>query len=293
MTNTLDRETWLAAVEHHEAIIRPWVQPRLDRKSRQEKHPVDDFLFEYYPISPGKVLAWHPGIDVELEATDDDLESFSQKFYDYSSGLITLKRDYIDSQRDAMTRTVAFLSLTRNRQPVIGCFGLHEWAMVLGQNTVRHDAWKLRLPQTAIRQTIDDIGLRCTHFDAFRFFTDEARPLNPLQLSRADQVAQEQPGCLHANMDLYRIVFTHSPVLGSELLREAFALARDIRTVDMQVAPYDLLELGVTPIRVETTEGRAEFASRQREFSARADVIRQQVITKLQGALTVMTEEIH
>lgn len=292
MSNTLDRSTWQQARALHRSIVEPWVQPRLDRKSRQEKHPVDDFLFEYYPISPGKVLAWHPGFDIQLDVTQDDLELFSEKFYRAIDGVLALKSEHVGQQREAMSRTVEFLSLTRSRQPVIGCFGLHEWAMVLGQETVRHDAWKLRLPQSEIRQTIDDIGLRCTHFDAFRFFTDEARPLNPLQLSRADQVMQEQPGCLHANMDLYKIAFTHGPILGSDVVRDAFALARDIRTVDMQVAPYDLAQLGVTPIPVETTEGRAEFATRQREFSARADVLRQQIIATLERVLAHTLQEI-
>jgi hypothetical protein len=44
--------------------------------------------------------------------------------------------------------------------------------------------------------------LRCSHFDAFRFFTPEAVPRNAGSPSRATQQDWEQPGCLHANMDL-------------------------------------------------------------------------------------------
>src|SRR5699024_8972646 len=44
---------------------------------------------------------------------------------------------------------------------------------------------------------------RCTHFDAFRFFTDPAAPLNQTRLTRDDQVRHEQPACLHAGMDVY------------------------------------------------------------------------------------------
>lgn len=277
----LDRDFWLAERAFHQSVISPWVQPRLDRKSRQEKHPVDDFLFEYYPISPGKVLAWHPGFGVQLDALPDDVEFFSSKFYELVDGKISLRNSYVETTYEAAMKAIEFLELTRGRPAVNGCFGLHEWAMVLGQDVVRHDSWNLRLSQSAIRATIDEVGLRCTHFDAFRFFTDEARPLNPTQLTRADQIHKEQPGCLHANMDLYRTVFNFAPILGSELLREAFALARDIRTVDMQVAPYDLVELGLQPIRVETSAGRAEFASRQREFSERANQIRLTVIAGL------------
>lgn len=289
----LDRHTWLSEQALHRTVISPWVQPRLDRKSRQEKHPVDDFLFEYYPISPGKVLAWHPGFGIQLEAFEEDTEIFSSKFYQFADGIIELRPEYLNGQQEGIDKTIEFLRLTRGRPAATGCFGLHEWAMVLGQDTVRHDAWQLRLSQEVIRKTIDEIGLRCTHFDAFRFFTDEARPLNPNQLSRADQISKEQPGCLHANMDLYRTVFNFVPILGSTLLREAFALARDIRTVDMQVAPYDLVSLGLQPIPVETIEGRVEFVSRQREFSERADEIRLKIIAGLEIAATHMKQNLH
>ena len=285
MTSPLSRTEWhKARIEHHN-IVRPWVQPRLDRKSRQEKHPVDDFLFEYYPISPSKILAWHPGFGHTLEIDETDVELFNLKFYSFTENTVTLSETFIADSVDSMQRTIEFLSLIRSRQAVNGCFGLHEWAMVLGEDHVRHDSWPLRLPQSEIRKTIDEIGLRCTHFDAFRFFTDESRPLNPIQLTRADQIQVEQPGCLHANMDLYKIVFSHSPILGSAVLRQAFELARDIRTVDMQVAPYDLHLLGVHPIPVETVSGRAEFARLQREFAQRADALRSAVIEQLTHVL--------
>ena len=30
--------------------------------SRGERHPVDDFLFEYYPNRPSLLRRWHPGL---------------------------------------------------------------------------------------------------------------------------------------------------------------------------------------------------------------------------------------
>ncbi len=50
----------------HEARVRPWIEPRLRRMSLQQKHPVDDFLFEYYPNRPAQLLRWHPGMGVVL-----------------------------------------------------------------------------------------------------------------------------------------------------------------------------------------------------------------------------------
>ena len=58
--------------------------------------------------------------------------------------------------------------------------------------------------------------LRCSHFDAFRFFTPEAAPRNAGSPSRATQQDWEQPGCLHANMDLYKWSYKLSPLIDSE-----------------------------------------------------------------------------
>lgn len=59
------------------------------------------------------------------------------------------------------------------------------------------------------RPATDDVvesatPLRCTHFDAFRFFIPDAVPRNAGTPSRAFQHDWEQPGCLHTNMDLYK-----------------------------------------------------------------------------------------
>ena len=166
-----------------------------------------------------------------------------------------------------------------------GCFGLHEWAMVLDVDDVRHTDYPLRVTQHQVRAAIDEVGLRCTHFDAFRFFTPAAAPLNPVQLTRALQIATDQPGCLHANMDLYKHAMALAPLVGSAVVRSAFALAREIRQVDMQAAPYDLTSLGVVPLRVETPAGRAQFAAHQRDFAQRAHAIRASLIEAARAAL--------
>ena len=282
----LTRDSWLAERMRHEELVQPWIGPRLARRAVQEKHPVDDFLFEYYPISANKLRTWHPGFGHALEANQEDFENFNDKNYSFEAGAITLKPEWLNSISDEIAKTVSFLNATKQRPARTGCFGLHEWAMVLGQGEVRHETWQLRLTQKEIKDTIEEVGLRCTHFDAFRFFTDEARPMNPLQLTRADQGEFEQPGCLHANMDLYKHAQKFAPIFGSEIVRTAFSLARDIRTVDMQVAPYELSALGVLPIRVETTKGRIEFATRQQEFSDRAQELRETMIKALNQAVS-------
>jgi hypothetical protein len=118
----------------------------------------------------------------------------------------------------------------------------------------------------------------CTHFDAFRFFTPPARPLNRHELTRDAIGAFEQRGCLHANMDLYKWAFKLSPFTPSELVADCFELARDIREVDMRASPYDLRALGFPPIPVETADGRSEYERCQRLFAARAEPLRERIL---------------
>jgi len=282
LNTVLTRDEWQPKSASHRKIVQPWVAPRLERRSIGQSHPVDDFLFEYYPISPNKLMTWHPGFGVDLEAHDEDVELFPQSAYELIDGHIRIRESWLAPRMERAQQTYNFLKVTGQRPARTGCFGLHEWAMVLGPEEARHSSWKLRLSQDEIRSTIDEVGLKCTHFDAFRFFTPTAVPLNPIQLTRADQSEYDQPGCLHANMDLYKYAQKFAPIVGSTLVRETFALAREIRTVDMQVAPYDLADLGVEPIRVETLEGRSEFAKHQLNFSQRAVVLRQHLVTALE-----------
>ena len=240
-------------------------------------------MFEYYPISAKKIQTWHPGFQFQLAGPAEFEGSFAETIYSVGSE-ISINQDWLESQHGAIATEIDFLSSSAKRPARTGCFGLHEWAMVLGQDELRHEDWPLRISQPQIAKTIEEVGLRCTHFDAFRFFTPEARPLNPLQLTRADQIKVEQPGCLHANMDLYKIAMRWVPVLGSLFARQCFRLARDIRTVDMQSAPYDLAELGVQPIKIETQEGRQVFAQKQKAFSDRAQVLRAKMINQLESA---------
>jgi hypothetical protein len=167
-----------------------------------------------------------------------------------------------------------------DRAPHLGCFGMHEWAMVYRQRPeeVRHNAWPLRLGAGGTATVVEAAKVRCSHFDAFRFFTEPARALNVLQPTREAQPEHEQPGCLHANMDLYKWAYKLTPLVPSELVADCFALAREIRILDMRASPYDLTELGYPPVRVEDAEGRQEYAQAQRSFAERAAPLRARLI---------------
>ncbi|MCW2785973.1 MAG: 3-methyladenine glycosylase [Marmoricola sp.] len=190
----------------------------------------------------------------------------------------------------------ALLVATASRPANLGCFGLHEWAMVYRTEDVRHD-WPLRLGTGGTDTVVESHRIGCSHFDAFRFFTEPARPLNLLQPGSDDRVAFEQPGCLHAGMDLYKHAFRLSPLIPSELVADAFALAWDIRTLDMRAAPYDFTGVILdptsepwSPVMIETPEGKAEYVAMQREFSERGEPIRRSLIGECERLLGIDPE---
>jgi hypothetical protein len=280
--DVLSEEQWRKHAADHAARVRPWVQPRIERRASGRTHPVDDFLFTYYSYRPAQLLTWHPGLGVTCKDRTGELIA-RRGYVDTPSG-VTVDPTQIDRTTTAAW-VVRILTATSARPAAYGCFGLHEWAMVyrISADDVRHSAWPLRLAPAEIAEVVDDIGPRCTHFDAFRFFTAEARPLNPVQLTRADQVAHDQPGCLHVTMDLYKWAYKLSPLTASDLVADCFELARDVRTVDMQASPYDLTELDIEPICIETPEGRAEYVERQRHFTRRAEPLRERLLAAAQA----------
>ena len=285
VTRSISREQWEIARGHHQSIVTVWVEGRLDRRSKGLKNPVEDFMFEYYPISPNKLKTWHPGAFTLLEDVTPDDEIIHSKTVEVTDQGLGMNWGWVSESRPLIQRDLDLLKATAQRDPQHHCFGLHEWAMVLGSENRRHEDWPLRVSSQQIQKTIDEVGLRCTHFDAFRFFTDEAKPLNPLQLTRDSQVNLEQPGCLHANMDLYKLSHRWAPIVGSATVRSCFRLARRIRTLDMQGAPYDLSAMDVTPIQLETAAGRAQFAKLQKRFSGEAQSLRRVIYKQLQSAL--------
>lgn len=172
------------------------------------------------------------------------------------------------------------LPATEARPATLSCFGLHEWAMAYRSDThgIRHAAVPLRLGSEGTDEVVESHKISCSHFDAFRFYAPEAREMNQLQPGRDTMVEMEQPGCLHANMDLYKWATKLIPAISSSLVTDCFELAWDIRVVDMQASPYDLADWGFTPIRIETVEGKAQYVKAQRAFSERAQVLRRSLI---------------
>ena len=231
-----------------------------------------DFLFTYYSFRPAQLRRWHPGYGVVLAGRESE----------------ALTDADVDAKRPLVEGIHALLTATAARPANYGCFGMHEWAMVYRQSPdeTRHASWPLRLGPAGTDEVVESHRIACSHFDAYRFFTDEARPLNTLSPASHDRPAFEQPACLHAGMDLYKHAFRLSPLVPSELVADCFELARDIRVVDMRAAPYDLRDLGVEPLRIETPEGKQEYAAAQRGFAGRGQVLRERLIARTASLLS-------
>ena len=249
------------------------------RRARGETHPVEDFLFTYYSYSPAVLRRWHPGAAVEL-ADAAGTPRAEWRWYTAGATSASLRVDVEAMQREKgpMLRAVErMLRLTASRPARFGCFGLHEWAMVYRQREHRHPV-PLRLGQAGTDDVVEAHELRCTHIDAYRFFTPDAAPRNRFAPSRETQPELEQPGCLHAGMDVYKWAVKLGPLVPGELLLDAFELARDIRYLDMQASPYDMREWGGEPVRIETPDGKAEYVRRQRAFAERSNVLRRRIL---------------
>ncbi|MFW6867720.1 3-methyladenine DNA glycosylase [Nocardioides sp. CPCC 206347] len=284
----MNAEEWQERARAHAARIDGYVAPHLVRRDTGVKHPVFDFLFTYYSHRPAQLRRWHPGYGVVLS---DGEEYAGLKGYGTSAGrggcAATVSGPYVASQRTLIESLHRLLSATAGRAPHFGCFGLHEWAMVyrLAEDETRHADWPLRLGPAGTDEVVAEHRIACSHFDAFRFFTPPARPLNTLSPGPSDRPSFEQPGCLHAGMDLYKQAFRLSPMISSDLVADCFELAWDIRTLDMRAAPYDLADLGFDPVRIETPEGKAEYVDAQRRFAERGAPLRERLVAECERLL--------
>lgn len=285
-----DASTWTRRAREHadraDALTATWRTAR----DQGQKHAIEDFLFTYYPTRPGHLRRWHPGVGQSLQgdssaATEADLaERAEWRWYTRRiDGTVALDVEAFLAERGETVRAVqTLLSATAGRTGHFGCFGMHEWAMVYKDGETGRDQrhpLPLRLGTAGTDRVVESNPVRCSHFDAFRFFTPEARGRNEWEPTRATQPQMEQPGCLHATMDLYKWATKLTPAVPGDLLLDTFALARDVRYVDMRASPYDVSAYGLAPITVESPEGKAEYVRTQRAFAERGQVLRTRLLT--------------
>ncbi|TCP50836.1 hypothetical protein EV191_107100 [Tamaricihabitans halophyticus] len=285
MTAALAEQEWTAREAAHFRRIRAWTGPHRARQAAGRTHPILDFLFTYYPHRPSLLERWHPGT-THLLAGTAARRFLSRPGYRQYGELVGLDPVAFTESRRRTARFIhGLLTATAERPARLNCFGMHEWAMVYRTEDVRHTALPLRLGRQHTDDLVERLPIRCSHADAFRFFSAPARPLNSHQPTREQQVELEQPGCLHANMDLYKWAAKLAPFVTAELTADCFELAAEIRILDMRAGPYDLSAYGYSAVPIETTEGRAHYAAEQAAFARRAAPLRSALIEACESLL--------
>jgi len=279
---------WQQQRTEHRQKISDLIDDYLQRRSHQQNDPVMDFLFEYYAFRPSYLKSWSPGLGALLRDGSSAEWRFEEMATTGDDCYLDIK--HFDQDRVSALRWILdVLEKSAQSKPSFGCFGMHEWAMVYRADRVRHDYLSLRMEKDELAEFVESRPLVCTHYDAFRFFTDEAKPQNKHELSRDTFAEMEQPGCLHTNMDLYKWAFKMYPWISSNTIRQAFELALETRVMDMKASPYDLRDRGLEPIKIETEAGRRKYMEKQRAIFEKSQPIRQQLITEYQSLLKAVS----
>jgi hypothetical protein len=271
--HVLQESDWTERERKHVERAESFLGPHRSRAQRGEPHPVWDFLFSYYSLRPRQLRRWQPGFGVALDGGAAD-RFLDRSGYVRRGGAVTVTRAHLRGRVDTVAFIADLLRATAGRPARLNCFGLHEWAMVYRASDVRHGQVPLRLGAAGTDAVVESTPLRCSHFDAYRFFTEPAVPRNAEELSRQTQVATEQPGCVHANMDLYKWCYKLGALVSSELLMDCLDLAVRARALDMRASPYDLAAYGISPIAIEDARGRTEYVRRQRDVADLAAPLR-------------------
>jgi len=280
-TNQISFQEWTMRAKQHAELMNPVVDSFLKKRGLQIKDAVHDFLFTYYNFSTSKLKQWVPSIDDVLVVNNTFRKEYfwlSDHWYHLNGNLLSLKLESIPKSSLQAAQFIANLcDNISNKTPRFNCFGLHEWAMVYksSQETIRHQGHRLRLSADELAHFVESQKICCSHYDAYRFFTKEARPLNTITPSLETRLDMEQAGCLHANMDLYKWATRLWPWIGSDFIAKTFFLTLRARELDMRASPYDLTDEGYTPICIETEEGRAEYKQEQQLIAEASVELRQ------------------
>lgn len=294
-------QNWYPRARSHEQSARERSAAHVARRKAGKRNALEDFLWEYYPLRPNRFATWYPGFaDGEPQVLlapsaadfDGDLTQLAQAQAQFERRLtlpwhseintaegrgVTVVDEYLDHRYNGLRHLTQLQRILTKREAVFGCLGWHEWAMVYKADETRHPL-PLRLGKQRTDELVEQAHIRCTHFDAFRFFTPEATSLNHVQPSWESVPENEQPGCIHVTMDLLRACIQLGPMVPGELMIDAFDLALRARTIDMQASPYDCSSLGLPAIEIETQAGKAQYIEAQRELAQAAKPLRHRLL---------------
>jgi hypothetical protein len=277
------------------------------------KHPIFNFLFQYYSFPPGLLLKWSPGIYASCNGVSTAREPllWTGKGWEWDPALAgsghMAPKQCVASRRRAARSAAEIMRVCQTRAPHLNCFGLHEWAMLYQPSAAqaaprRHQQLPLRLSQSELNAVVEEQQIGCTHFDAFRFFTPEATPLNTVRdVTRDRQPANEQPGCVHSSMDLFRYSLQLWPWIPAELLADTLELAIAARVLDMRASPYDLSEyhcadgqgqgFDLSPVPIERASGRRTYQLIQADLARRAAPLRTRLLREYEAVIAVWDQE--
>jgi hypothetical protein len=158
------------------------------RRAAGRRHAVEDFLYDYYSTRPSVLRRWHPGAGTALLPGSEPPPHAGRRWYATDDdGAVRLDVGaFLADRGDTVGFIHRLLTATAGRPAFTGCFGLHEWAMVYRQDEHRHPL-PLRLGQDGTDAVVEAHQIRCTHYDAYRFFTPAAVGRNRVRPTRASR----------------------------------------------------------------------------------------------------------
>ena len=210
LVHLLAADAWLHREAAHQQRVRRYADPYLARRSAGRKHPVEDFLFTYYTQKPGQLLRWHPGAGVVLSGPDA-AERTGWKYYRTlddgelaAAGLpagtaaVTFDRgSFLADRREAVAvRRRSSCAAPLPGPPSSAASGCTNgpWSTARTNSSCATNTCSCGSAPAGTDQVVEDNRIRCSHFDAFRFYTPDAIPLNSSTPSRENQRTMEQPG---------------------------------------------------------------------------------------------------
>src|SRR5699024_7427180 len=124
-------DRWRVVRDAHVDRIAARTDEHIARRMRQERHPVEDFLFTYYPFKPGQLKKWHPVPGVGLGLADGRGRRCFVRRWCRFDGDGTTAEVVLESWRadrgDGARLIASLLASTLHREANFGCFGIHEW----------------------------------------------------------------------------------------------------------------------------------------------------------------------
>lgn len=111
----------------HDRRMARFTYDHLERRRHGEKHPVFDFLFDYYSLRPAQLHRWHPGLGSCIPS-EADLPNASWPFYatDERHRVHVDVDDFLSRRGNTVAQARVMLEAPLNNPAHFDCFGLHE-----------------------------------------------------------------------------------------------------------------------------------------------------------------------